>query len=462
MAKCAVNYVGACQFPHEPAIYQFLGYHWCRFHLPVTDADGTNFSEKKSWSLREIRNFNRAVIDAVNDQRKEGFLPYDVGFYAVQFPGDVDFSKEELREFNCSSAVFFGGAIFSESDFEGYANFAGTTFHGFASFWKARFSHVSFQEARFLDLVSFLDAEFGGTAVFEDAEFQFEARFRDASFFLPTSFKKATFKKGATFSWAPTPAKEFREKVDTSGSPEEFPKPPARVLNRTNMMIDAKFDDCRFAGPVVFENRHFGTSTSFRGVVFSKAPEFFGALLHEGMVFPQEENFLDVSGSASAAAYAKLKRAMEDLRRYDEEAKFFALEQRSLRNDAKVDWPIKAVSWLYEELSDYGRSFIRPVIWWFVLVGLAFPFLLYPVASLFGGASTSEIDWDLLEFSFSQAIVPFSAWVPKYAADVHILEEMFGASGVWIGKGIALVESIFSLALTALFLLALRRRFKLG
>jgi len=53
--KCALTVVLGyeCQFPNEPAAFNFAGRNWCYFHLPLED-DSKNPSQKAGWKVDDI------------------------------------------------------------------------------------------------------------------------------------------------------------------------------------------------------------------------------------------------------------------------------------------------------------------------------------------------------------------------------------------------------------------------
>jgi hypothetical protein len=144
---------------------------------------------------------------------------------------------------------------------------------------------------------------------------------------------------------------------------------------------------------------------------------------------------------------------MENVRARQKEAMFYALEQQSLR--ARKDTPrsVWAASHLYHLTVSYGQSFVRPLGWL-----LWVKFVSFCIYAAFGSISL----WaHLVDFTIEQLVRPLSVWLPTSEESLH---KLFGKNLlVLLGiKIIATFQSIFSLSLLALFLLALRRRFKMG
>jgi len=119
--------------------------------------------------------------------------------------------------------------------------------------------------------------------------------------------------------------------------------------------------------------------TSFEGAIFKNGPpKFFGAKLHQGTVWrgitwPPTPKDRDEAG-AFIDAYACLKLEMDRLKKHEDELDFFALELQS-RRVLLGRWGWGLPIWLYGVLSDYGRSYLRPLgaLFYLALIGtLAF------------------------------------------------------------------------------------------
>jgi len=167
-----------------------------------------------------------------------------------------------------------------------------------------------------------------------------------------------------------------------------------------------------------------------------------------------------MSSENAVRAYRTLKLAMENVRARQEEAMFYALEQQSLRARKDTPWSTWAVSHLYHLTASYGQSFIRPLGW---LLGITvFCFLLYAAVVYLSSFSWHHL-WGhlrgILDFTMEQFVRPFSVWGPFGGSG---LKSILGGSLPLVVTVIATFQSIFSLSLLAPFLLALRRRFRMG
>ena len=414
------------QFPEfAPDLIGFDGKTWCPFHLPTASADD-HPSPKADWNGKQVGEFNEAIFAFIDKAKAEDRTADLTG---VVFPGDIAFYRYQ-DETSALPPISFVRAQFS----------------GDAWFYKARFSSPArFSEVRFSGFAFFEKAQFSDTAYFEKAQFNRAAQFAEAQFSGHAVFNDAQFRGDADFSGAPS--------AGNGGDDGE-----ARGLgDRFHFAI---FTGARFGGGARFTNRRFLEKTDFRGAIFSTAPEFHNCILHQDTVFPGEENFQDRSGKA-APAYRTLKLAMEQLRARDEEAMFHALELECRRKHPDTPLSVKVFSLLYEWAADYGRSFMRPLC---RLLGFYGVFFLIYLAAFTSNPVPWDIPitWDIAagvgRFTVAQVVRPFSALTLTEGVTV-------GSESVEVSLGLAClaaIQSVLSLGLIALFILALRRRFRMG
>lgn len=504
-----------CQFVETTnyRLKEHKGLTWCQFHLPP-DA-------KENWSSKEQDNFIESLIQFANIAIQEAqavdlcgtvFPPFPtISFSAIlgennsdlllinsvllceissigkkflgqiifdgsQFHEDVDFShssfgKEILfrhvifyskvifeqttfrRDSSFFEAKFDGQAVFSNSEFRRSVCFIGATFADSVMFYGAKFAkRADFGQSSFLktldcDRVTFLggaDFEktvFSGSANFEGTKFSKNAAFNGVIFLASANFNDAIFLGKAQFQCS-----QFREDVRFSAS--------RREENSSGVVFsEVSFKRSLFAGRARFVNRRFLDTSDFREAIFTVAPEFYSCALHQDTDFDGAQ-FRDTKSTKevnAAQAYRTLKLAMESVRSRDDQARFYALEQRSLR--ARKDTPraVKVVSWLYETTTDYGRSFLRPVGW--LIITFAVFATAYLLALARDGGTTimlAEAE-PVVRFTLRQVFRPFEAFsIRQTDPTVPLGLAIWGA-----------VHSLLNFSLLALFLLAVRRRFKM-
>lgn len=220
-----------------------------------------------------------------------------------------------------------------------------------------------------------------------------------------------------------------------------------------------KFVDCEMKGFALIKRREFTGWMDFSGVTFWQAPEFHGCLLYQDTRFPEEGNFRDTTSKHASSAYRTLKQFAEEMRARRQEGMFFALEQRSARRTKEITSRIeRATSWLYDFLTLYGQSYLRPLVALLILVA-AFTALFWAWDSGWYINPKAPIDvdslWGAFVFSVENTVSPLGIW--RKTSD----ELVFLSHASWsVTRLVATLQAVFSVAFLALFLLALRWRFK--
>ncbi|MGH8580550.1 MAG: pentapeptide repeat-containing protein, partial [Gammaproteobacteria bacterium] len=316
------------------------------------------------------------------------------------------------------------------------ADFTGVVFPGPVSFEHFTAEHplpaIQFIAATFSDIARFDNATFSGVW-FENATFSDIARFDNATFSSVAWFENATFSSVADFSCSPATSKTSSD-----------------IALAHDAFGHLSFKNATFDGRAIFTNRKFTQPARFSGGHFTGAPEFYGCALHQGTTFLGRD-FLDTGkhNVDAVSAYRTLKLAMESLRDRSNEAKFFAFEQVALRTTKQASRLVRLLSLLYSVSSNYRQSIGRPLLW-LALTTLA-SFLLYA--------------W-LLDITV-QHVVSREALERTLRATLEPLFNPFGAfrPSTWVYpfpvQLLMLLQSLLSLVWITLFLLALRRRFKL-
>eukprot|EP00439_Symbiodinium_sp_Y106_P089981 s1_g2517.t1 len=417
--------------------------------------------------------------------------------------------EEERRHYvelerDLNHTDFYSGANFDGAEFDHDAQFAGTNFaNGPVRFRNAKFGGylTDFENAKFRKRVtSFIGTKFfSNSTSFESTDFATAATLFEASEFIGhnTSFANATFSSGpAEFSGAlfKTIITDFTASAFSGGSANfssaQFPTndtyfcdvafdggavnftapyPSSREDEKRFAFGDIDFRGAKFSTTVDFGNRAFQGKTYFDGVIFGGLPEFHGSSLHQDTTFPSMGGFRNTKATGAAQAYRTLRLAMKQQEAHEEEAMFWALEQRSKRKHLKLNplktwrntlyWTPWMLSGFYALLSNYGLSINRPLTalasWLFAATPLSYFCLRADVDKLFGTVSY----WELFGFSLAQSVRPFFIW-GDYEGDG--IKSVLGANvDVLSVKLFATADSLISLVLIALLILAVRRRFRM-
>lgn len=434
-----------CQFPGEMEFFDFDGKKWCRFHLPLQDANGHKSAKgrgdegwkKNGWEEggAELKKFTDEILTRLRAATPwEGFFKKDTraDLKGVVFPKYFQFTGIADRlHVNFTRATFGDWAGFDGVAFGDMTDFASATFGFGAIFFGATFgSSADFRNATFGFMARFVDAVFGNLAHFDGAIFGNNA-----------SFSKANFQGDANFSAGAEVADLSRDKEKTA----------------TDKFNHIDFSDATFTGPCSFVNRAFTADANFNGAVFHDLVSFHGCTFHPGMSFHQTK-FLKTKGEtddvteALERSYRTLKLEMEKLRARNEEADFFALEMECRRQRGSVPWFERFAATAYKHLSDYGRAVDLPLIWLLILTYAAH-YLYLPIALM----SCNPGAGARFGFTLEQMFRPFYVWAKSPPGTGNCLVD----SNPVIIPILASLQSLGTIGLLALFLLALRRRFKM-
>lgn len=368
-------------------------------------------------------------------------------FEKTQFCGEVDFDRSQFNKFaQFSKATFFRRTEFANATFKEDAIFVSSHFKKSPFFLQVTFGEsvifgeAVFTEAQFDEGATFVRTKFSGHSNFDGARFFGDVSFNDAIFAASLHMEKTIFGDNADFSCH-----------GISSGIHGLSKSREPALGDFQ---EVRCEHTQFLGESDFTNRQFLSSTSFRSTKFAKAPKFHNCKLHADTDL-SDTQFLDTESDGAARAYRALKLAMEQNRSRNEQAVFYALEQKSLRKRSDTPKTVKFISWLYEKIANYGQSFMRSLLWLVAIFGIFF--VIYAV--LLNPSPTSwQMFGDIARFTMAQVIRPFHAFTLTEA-------QSFGATSVKISFGIAFaaaIHSIMSITFVAVILVALRRRFKMG
>ena len=430
------------------------------FHLPWEDQDGA-LSPKADWrdASDEWLRFQTEIIKRLGEAGPSGRATPDAtdyygraDFRRVAFPSIFDFSVFE-------SPLH---ATFEDASFGQIHGFSNASFGGLTSFRRATFREgVIFANARFGEedvYVSF--TIFKGAAMFEGASFMNEVHFSDATFSGSANFDDAKFGDQASFNGA-----KFLGEATFS----------VRDVDKANTKFQRiNFSKAEFHGPCSFENRNFTANASFNDAEFHDLVKFHGCTFHQGMSFHDTKFYkthggYDAEGFENDAeteklerSYRTLKLGMETLRARNEEAMFFAKEMECRRNRSDIGLFEHFVAFSYEKLSNYGQSILKPLVW---LTG--FTALMWCVYYVTGEKTLTDLvldvisgkveSWEIAKFTIGQMFRPFFVWSAT-SGDKAIDLVRYNPFLIPL---LASLQSLATLSLLALFLLALRRRFKM-
>jgi hypothetical protein len=370
----------------------------------------------------------REVATAFAERRKtagvELALPdssTDINFSNVEFDQDVSFKSYLFsRSSSFQDSTFSSGAIFDGATFAAINYSSGATFSFGASFERAAVSvETSFATATFSGEASFEGAAFSGGAIFRGAAFSDCTSFGRATFSGETGFQRAIFSNKAFFASAAfSSGASFNSAAFSDGASFEG----------ATFSGMANFGGANFHASSNFANAEMKGETSFNGARFEREPpRFFGAQLHQGTVWrdikwpPPPKNAHEAGPFIDA--YACLKLEMDRLKKHEDELNFFALELQSRRIEQGPVWGFPFA--IYGVLSDYGRSYLRPLGALIVVAAIGAAVFWYFDARTYGEALGLSAANTLNVFGFRRDFglaidTPF-AWLKVFSALQTIL-----------------------------------------
>jgi uncharacterized protein YjbI with pentapeptide repeats len=409
--------------------------------------------ELTPFSPVELKDVEIALAERCRHLVRKPILPKcdsGIHFDGVQFDKPVNFAGYLFTDCSFKDATFSpeADAIFRNATFCGWISFENATFNGQANFIDASFpretiaftTDTNFAGAKFCGDANFMGAFFSGTAWFKGAAFSRGAIFCWVNFAQGAFFGRAMFS-----GWADFERTTFAGKVDFAAA--IF----AHDVNFAGAAFSygAEFVSATFGKSSSFVNVELKGETSFEGAMFkTEPPKFFGAKLHQGTVWrsiiwpptPKDEKeagtFID--------AYACLKLEMDRLKKHEDELNFFARELQS-RRVLLGRWGWGLPIWLYGVLSDYGRSYLRP---------LGALFYLALIGTLAFLSSDSLSPGQALGLSFANSLNVFG--FRKDFFDPTVIAHL----PAWFDV-ISAVQTIFGTILLFLFGLGIRNKFRM-
>jgi hypothetical protein len=215
------------------------------------------------------------------------------------------------------------------------------------------------------------------------------------------------------------------------------------------------FDDSKFEEVSSFGGRHFQRYVSFKNTIFQNAINFTECHFPQNTFFENTEFAPECLTVYSEPSFRHLRKCMSEILAKDYEGEFYVYEQRCKRNRRGWKKPLSFItSWLYDKVSLYGESYER-AFKSILLTQVVFWILYIP---LFNFDTPKNI---ITQFTLSQIFKPFELLSIRKTGFGEI-ENYINNIGECVLPYLATVHSLFTFTFFALFLLALRWRFKKG
>lgn len=311
-------------------------------------------------------------------------------FSGYIFPGDVSFKNATFEDWTqFDSARFHGLCDFTRAQFKGISVFNDAKFYKNTKFRETKYlKDTDFTNCHFYEDVEFFKCEFHGEGNFQyntfggycdygQSKFIGTSDFSNANFEGPVCFQKVDFESHSDFSISSfsdvTDFEAILVKRAFSLADAEF---TSSIPNFTqaNFAESPRLDNVQIIKPFIKRSRHTWLKYFWRKRFAFYLKWYWCKYIWQHPKHVWNEFFNTRRNPDEEAHYRALKRLAIQAHDHENEMKFFAGEIRSRRyitdfaNFLTHDFASSMRYWAgvaYELFSDFGRSFIRPTLWWF-------------------------------------------------------------------------------------------------
>ena len=385
---------------------------------------------------------------------------------ATQHGGHPEFKMTKFMDFSghrFDTTVDFSGVCLVEARFDS----ATFTYDVMMSDSTKILRHVSFDNAVFYHELRCEKTYFERRANFAKVRFAWFATFSDVEFRCGACFSEAVFERDARFDGS-----KFRE----IGFPKNIVSPSLADFSKVAFHGRASFREVTFgdvSSPygkrlwserrAEFSDSTFDAATDFRRAVFSGAPAFFNASLHEDTDFSGidwRQAKTDKSDVHYAIrAWERLELIMSQLEKQVDRHRFYRLKMQVRR---LVDGSLlKFLNWLFDVMCEYGWGLGRALAFWVGHWALAGGVLFFN-----GGATALRAEWPAFAMAaigtaFSNAHV-FLGLTREggYLESGRLLLEYHDQFGLLVPVGV--LQAFLGPVFLFLVALAFRNRFRLA
>ena len=391
-------------------------------------------------------------------------------FEKARFTGDAQFEEATFKGISqFENATFMGAAVFREARFTGDALFRGATFKGAAEFQGMTFEEdeveADFMRVTFESEAAFFQVTFKGPTLFEGATFKGAAEFWEAKFTGYTLFRGATFRAAAMFENV-----TFKGAARNTAGFERTTFEGAAVFGLSTFEHSTSFYGAKFRADADFKAVQGSSAFTMADAEFMEIPDFQQATfvqaprLDNVRIGPQPSRwdklkaFFTKGDSEKEGRWRTLKRLATQGHDHASEQLFFRGELLARRGVTDRYW--HASFWLglfYQIFSDFGRSLSRPfIVWLMALLGFA-------GAYAYGNDGPWQAAFLLSLHKSLPAVSSFSGGLPGLYARLYGVASCDPFLPVVPDSVIVLgiIQTLFSVVLIFLFLLAVRNHFRI-
>lgn len=486
----------------------------CHSEDPDKDIDKFNIEVRKQLDREDYHDFSEFDFPKDFSFRKAGFKR-DVYFRRAMFSGEAKFNKTKFGgeadfysskfggKANFESAKFGGIVYFQSAKFIGNANFVIAKFGGGVNFWDVRFGdEADFRGAKFVDKASFTNVRFGNKALFDSTVFGGEADFREATFGGEADFWEAMFGGDLDFGYAQFGGEAYFRDVQFGGETEFASANFIKAAGFSEIKLSEK-TIVKFDGEINIKDEPvFQDTADFKSITISKdAAIIFRKIDLSKCEFLETDltkvEFIDVTWAKTGGTYkwfktnavydaikngkngdydygliAQLYRRLQinyiDNCYYSEAGDFHIGEQEMARRGKGKFRRIFSTNMFYKLISNYGESFVRPLLW------LVFVLLLFPAIFLYSGIDLSSLNEpasknpNIVRYKFSANPANCFLLTKNYKRAFYKNFSFISFNRSEINKClvsedmrfVANLEIIIVIVLLSFFVLALRRSYK--
>ncbi len=387
------------------------------------------------------------------------------------------------------NAVFHGKAIFDHAVFENESKFGGVVFNSIVDFTNTSFKRNSsfvssyfngetnFRSSCFQAIAIFDDSSFRNVALFDTASFSDDAWFQETSFNNRSSFISSRFREDAWFDKTTFKGDVcfFKASFDGHAGFAEVSFEKYTTFSSTAFNGKAQFSSSNFEATSSFNSAQVQESFDLSGARFSEVPDFRqthcreAPLLddvHIGSTIIKQRRLPDAPDFEVTANYRSLKRLAIQGHDHKHEVEFFAEELKSRRlmvyTPRDPNWWL---SFLFDELSDYGRSIVRPLMYWLGVVMLSAVHYIAMATPLNPNRETECLAGAGSQVNTAYQLAVAKGLLVPGLADRTIVTQaydcLFGDIIPGSATVVASIQTLLSAILLFLLLLGIRNRFKL-
>jgi hypothetical protein len=367
------------------------------------------------------------------------------------------------------SRVQCGGvAAFHEVEFGAQAVFDHSTFSGGIAFGRSKFEGMlQFSDVRTMERCEFDHCSFDAEARFERTNFAGRVNFTNAHWRADVKFGAASLSdaKPLSFLGCTMEALAFFNDVVWPADADAYVGAFADARFRRIAIFDGEF--CAFSmfsGTTFDADVSLGSSTFLDDDAFARAVSSArrGATNAAKARNMSEQYLTDIYLQALENGFRVLKQVHERLRDRELEQIYYRLELLARREQSRRSNAELLVSYAYGLTSDYGRSFVRPlmalgIVWlFFAVVFWEWETVCQVVFGFSPGIRAADL-------SSQNTFAPLSVWVARSDTGVLALaNQALSPASLLALKLVCSIQSVVVIALVFLEALALRRRFQIN